>query len=256
MFTFAFLATGAHSYHLSVKPGLVKRAGTPLAQVPDIDEQQQKLERAPTPTEDKNIGWGKTSSGYKFVDEVEGSAQGLVKKGDVVKVQYTVSVLETGTKVGSSRDGWPLTFCLGKHDVPVWDEALVGMKIGGRRRLIVPPSANLGAQAAKVPGDEPRSLRFDIELVGLETNAFTKRAATAFAPFERAQLSRLVYLAVWAASFIPYFLPESAQPAIYHDGITVEEARERREARQLNNYIGGDLASIDNLFPGPSSSPE
>ena len=80
--------------------------------------------------------------------------------------------------------------------------------------------------------------------------------ATAFAPFERAQLSRLVYLAVWAASFIPYFLPESAQPAIYHDGITVEEARERREARQLNNYIGGDLASIDNLFPGPSSSSE
>ena len=56
----------------------------------------------------------------------------------------------------------------------------------------------------------------------------------------------------WAAKKVD----DEALVIFLQEGITVEEARERREARQLNNYIGGDLASIDNLFPGPSSSSE
>ena len=53
---------------------------------------------------------------------------------------------------------------LNRHHVPIWDEALTGMRVGGQRRMLVPPSAIPNTQASKVPGGD-RMLRFDIEVI-------------------------------------------------------------------------------------------
>jgi FKBP-type peptidyl-prolyl cis-trans isomerase len=61
--------------------------------------------------------------------------------GDTVTVQYVLATYSTGQVVQSSWTGQPFTFVLGQGKViPGWDKGLVGMKAGGRRELIVPPS--------------------------------------------------------------------------------------------------------------------
>jgi peptidylprolyl isomerase len=82
-------------------------------------------------------------------------------------VHYT-GVLENGTKFDSSVDrGQPYTFRIGTGTViKGWDEGLMTMKVGGKRRLIVP--SHLGYGAAGRPGIPPNAtLIFDVELMGV-----------------------------------------------------------------------------------------
>ena len=230
----------------------VARSRTPLARNPETDTEQQPIAAAVNDakvakdvTKDTPIGWSSTPSGLKFVDEVVGSG-GPIAKGEVIKIHYTVSLLSSGTKVGSSR--WPLTIAVGKHDLPIWDEALVGMRAGGKRRLLVPPSAVPESQRAKVP-DTDRILRVDIQCVGLEENPATTAIAKAFPPMRLQQIGRALYTAVMVASFIPYFLPVDQRPAIYKDGVPPEQAAERRQAAAASKFLGGDGSDLQQLFP-------
>jgi len=109
-----------------------------------------------------------TASGLKYVDLVEG--QGVSPKpGQTVSVQYT-GTLENGTKFDSSYDhgGKPYTFPIGRKQViPGWDEGLMTMKVGGKRRLTVPP--DLGYPSGRPPDIPPNStLIFDVELVDVK----------------------------------------------------------------------------------------
>src|SRR3954467_13454698 len=89
------------------------------------------------------------------------------KKGRTVSVLYT-GWLTDGKKFDSSKDhGKPFSFALGGGKViQGWDEGVVGMKVGGRRKLTVPPEMGYGKQG--FPGAIPpdATLVFEVELLG------------------------------------------------------------------------------------------
>jgi len=94
----------------------------------------------------------------------------VAKKGSKLKVHYTGWLLEQGSKFDSSYDrNKPLEFTVGAGDViRGWDIGVVGMKVGGKRQLRIPPELAYGYRGQ--PPDIPRNayLLFDVEL--LEVN--------------------------------------------------------------------------------------
>jgi peptidylprolyl isomerase len=90
--------------------------------------------------------------------------------GDTVHVQYT-GTLMNGTKFDSSYDhgGDPFKFTLGKGEViKGWDQGVVGMKVGGKRRLRIPPDLGYGAQGSPPSIPPNAGLIFEVELVSID----------------------------------------------------------------------------------------
>jgi peptidylprolyl isomerase len=87
------------------------------------------------------------------------------KTGDALTVQYVLATYSSRKTVQSSWTGQPFTFTLGQGVIQGWDEGVVGMKVGGRRELIVPPSLGYGstAQGAGIAAND--TLVFIIDLV-------------------------------------------------------------------------------------------
>lgn len=106
-----------------------------------------------------------TASGLKYKDIVVGTGTEAVK-GKNVWVHYT-GTLEDGKKFDASYDrGEPLAFMLGVGQVMRgWDEGVTGMKVGGKRRLVIPPILAYGE--AGIPNLIPpnSTLIFDVELL-------------------------------------------------------------------------------------------
>ena len=103
----------------------------------------------------------------KIEDEREGTGS-AVKSGDTVEVNYIGTLLD-GTKFDSSYDrGQTFSFTVGAENViQGWDQGLVGMKIGGKRKLTIPASLGYGSQGAgTIPPNSP--LIFEIELVSIK----------------------------------------------------------------------------------------
>ena len=90
----------------------------------------------------------KTSSGLQYVDLVVGQGR-EAHAGETVTVHYTGTLLD-GTKFDSSKDrDRPFVFRLGAGQViKGWDEGVAGMKIGGTRKLVIPPQLGYGARGA------------------------------------------------------------------------------------------------------------
>ncbi|MDQ6748311.1 MAG: FKBP-type peptidyl-prolyl cis-trans isomerase [Candidatus Dormibacteraeota bacterium] len=102
--------------------------------------------------------------GLKLVDLKQGTGT-TVKSGQCLSVQYT-GWLDNGTKFDSSRDrAGGFRFTIGQGQViPGWDEGLVGMKVGGRRRLVIPPALAYGP-AGQGPIPANATLTFIVEVL-------------------------------------------------------------------------------------------
>ncbi len=113
--------------------------------------------------------WTVTASGLKYLDEKAGSGESP-DKGSMVKVAYTGWIETTGREFDSSIGRDPLTFAVGTGRViPGWDEGVLGMRVGGKRRLSIPPNLGYGKEGsgATIPGGS--TLQFECELVSIET---------------------------------------------------------------------------------------
>lgn len=106
-----------------------------------------------------------TPSGLKYVDVKVGTGASPVK-GKMVKVHYT-GTLENGKKFDSSVDrNQPFSFVIGVGQViPGWDEGVMGMKVGGKRKLIIPSNLGYGASGAGGVIPPNATLLFDVELL-------------------------------------------------------------------------------------------
>jgi FKBP-type peptidyl-prolyl cis-trans isomerase FkpA len=111
-----------------------------------------------------------TPSGLKYTDEKVGTGDEAVK-GSTVDVHYTGWLYEGGKrtkKFDSSVDrGKPFTFKLGAGQViKGWDEGVQGMKVGGKRELIIPPNLAYGSRDVGGGLIPPNStLDFEVELL-------------------------------------------------------------------------------------------
>ncbi|HEY6380149.1 MAG TPA: FKBP-type peptidyl-prolyl cis-trans isomerase [Candidatus Dormibacteraeota bacterium] len=107
-----------------------------------------------------------TAAGLVIGDIVAGSGASP-QSGHLVTVQYT-GWLADGTMFDSSRQAGrtPFMFHLGQGDViPGWDQGVAGMKVGGVRRLVIPPALAYGAAGSPPAIPANATLTFDIELL-------------------------------------------------------------------------------------------
>lgn len=108
-----------------------------------------------------------TPSGLQYEDIVVGTGA-TPQAGQTVSVHYT-GTLQDGKKFDSSVDrGQPFQFVLGRGQViKGWDEGLATMKVGGKRRLVIPPDLGYGARGAGGVIPPNATLNFDVELLGV-----------------------------------------------------------------------------------------
>lgn len=107
-----------------------------------------------------------TESGLRYEEITEGEGTEATGKGQTAIVHYT-GWLEDGTKFDSSVDrNDPFSFPLGGgYVIKGWDQGVVGMKVGGKRKLTIPSDLAYGARGAGgvIPPDA--TLIFEVELL-------------------------------------------------------------------------------------------
>ena len=117
---------------------------------------------------------GGTLTTFERIDTVPGTGTEAVA-GSKVTVHYTGWIYDnrTETKHGKTFDssfkhGQPFTFALGAGQViRGWDEGVAGMKVGGKRRLLIPAAMGYGARGAGGVIPPNATLLFDVELLGV-----------------------------------------------------------------------------------------
>lgn len=123
---------------------------------------------AQAPTIETSNPTEETMTELKIEDITEGTDE-AAKSGDTLVVHYT-GTLEDGTKFDSSKDrGEPFEFVLGAgYVIQGWDQGMVGMKVGGVRKLTIPSDMGYGDYG--VPGAIPggATLIFEVELLEIK----------------------------------------------------------------------------------------
>jgi len=168
MVLFAITVMASDSTKVSTTPKAKPTESTKKVKIPkdnkaakvkgELKEMQSKEQTSP--------------SGLKWIDEAVGTGAEAAK-GDMVDVHYTGWLSDDGkNKKGEPFDssvkrGTPFSFPLGAGRViKGWDEGVAGMKVGGKRQLIIPPALGYGANGTPggpIPGNA--TLIFDVELL-------------------------------------------------------------------------------------------
>ena len=126
------------------------------------DEAIEVARELGTPTGNPVIA---TDSGLQYIDVETGEGEGA-EAGNMVSVHYTGWLVD-GTKFDSSKDrGTPFQFPLGAGRViKGWDEGVAGMKVGGVRKLVIPPELGYGSRGAGSAIPPNATLIFEVELL-------------------------------------------------------------------------------------------
>lgn len=139
------------------------------AQGPEAPKGEAKPEPAAPATSDvAKLGPKavKTESGLQYEDIKVGTGK-EAKDGAVVSVHYT-GMLTDGTKFDSSVDrGEPYELSLPGQVIAGWNEGIPGMKVGGKRKLVIPAALGYG-EAGRAPIPPNATLVFDIELMDVK----------------------------------------------------------------------------------------
>jgi peptidylprolyl isomerase len=103
------------------------------------------------------------------IEDLEDGTGPAAKAGDEVTVQYVGINYKTGKEFDASWDrGEPFTFGLGSGMViPGWEEGVEGMKVGGRRELVIPPELGYGSTGSPpaIPPNETLVFVVDLEAI-------------------------------------------------------------------------------------------
>jgi peptidylprolyl isomerase len=158
--------------------GLAVAVAQPTAALAESAGDEVKAEKKPdkktkkaTQAAKAEKGEGKmntTPSGLQYQDEKVGTGPSPTR-GKRVKVHYTGTLVD-GTKFDSSVDrGQPFEFVIGVGQViKGWDEGVMSMKVGGKRKLVIPPELGYGQRGAGGVIPPNAVLHFDVELLGVE----------------------------------------------------------------------------------------
>jgi peptidylprolyl isomerase len=109
-------------------------------------------------------------SGLKYIDEKEGEGE-EAKAGDRVSVLYTGRLVDSKKVFDSTsnRNDEPFTFTLGRSEViKGWDQGVAGMKVGGKRKLLIPSNLGYGPRGAGKDIPPNADLEFDVELLKID----------------------------------------------------------------------------------------
>lgn len=145
-----------------VVAGLVLTMGVGVAHAQDTNKDKPKDAKPSTEVVST------TASGLKIIElQIGNGAE--AKAGQKVSVHYS-GFLEDGQKFDSSLDrGQPFDFKLGAGQViKGWDEGVAGMKVGGKRRLIIPSKLGYGERGAGGAIPPNATLVFEVELLGVQ----------------------------------------------------------------------------------------
>lgn len=150
-------------------PGVIPPNATLIFEVELMDV--KKAQKPKPAIKEEKMESGKevtTPSGLRYIDLVEGTGA-TPQRGETVIVHYT-GTFEDGRKFDSSVDrGQPFKFPLGMGRViKGWDEGLSTMKVGGKRKLILPPDLAYGERGAGNVIPPNSTLVFEVELLGIE----------------------------------------------------------------------------------------
>ena len=179
--------------------------------------------------------WCTTASGLKYYDDNLGQGDVPIAS-QVVTIAYTGELLSDGSKVEMFGERSPVTVVIGMMDQPIFEELIDGMKVGGRRRVVIPPSASINVVWGEGEPEDREAIRFELEMLSVE------EGAGALVPLIKANFrtlasklgvspGRLLIL----LSFLPYFLPDELKPGLWKSD-------------------GGAL--LDSLLHGQSTGPE
>ena len=169
-------STTASSNAMKVQAAVVQAVANPMeldpdnpnptlfAMAPDTNMADASALGGPMEAEKPQV----TASGLKIIDLVVGTGD-VASSGQTVAVHYR-GTLEDGTQFDASYDrGTPFEFPLGAGRViKGWDEGVQGMKVGGQRKLVIPPDLGYGSRGAGRVIPPNATLIFEVELLEIK----------------------------------------------------------------------------------------
>ncbi len=155
-----------YSFNKNVEESIISNTAT--SSLP-FDTTTSPITSNATSSFNQNIMTTTTSHEGLIIEERQVGTGAEAKAGQTVAVNY-IGTLENGTKFDSSYDrGQPIVFTLGVGQViKGWDQGIAGMKVGGKRRLVIPSALAYGNQAVGGVIPANSTLIFEVELMGIQ----------------------------------------------------------------------------------------